>query len=132
VPSIQFYNDELNNTVTLHDMLSHRTGITRHDTIWYKSEFTRKELFDRLKYLEPQQPIRQMFLYNNMMYAAAGYVIELQSGKPWEQFVRGSHPGPPWHGLHGVLYSRYGQGSRPRCAVHREARLIRDLPDSLL
>lgn len=88
VPAIQFYNDELNNTVTLHDMLSHRTGITRHDTIWYKSEFTRKELFDRLKYLEPQQPIRQMFLYNNMMYAATGYVIELQSGKPWEQFVR--------------------------------------------
>ena len=88
VPSIQFYNDELNNTVTLHDMLAHRTGITRHDTIWYKSDFTRKELFDRLRYLEPQEPIRQMFLYNNMMYAAAGYVIELQSGKPWEQFVR--------------------------------------------
>jgi CubicO group peptidase (beta-lactamase class C family) len=40
VPAIQFYNDELNNTVTLHDMLSHRTGITRHDTIWYKSEFS--------------------------------------------------------------------------------------------
>lgn len=88
VPSIQFYNDELNNTVTLHDMLSHRTGITRHDLIWYKSEFTRKELFDRLKYLEPQAPLRQMFLYNNMMYAATGYVIELESGKPWETFVR--------------------------------------------
>jgi len=28
VPSIQFYNDELNNTVALHEMLSHRTGIT--------------------------------------------------------------------------------------------------------
>lgn len=88
VPAIQFYNDELNNTVTLHDMLSHRTGITRHDTIWYKSEFTRKELFDRIRYLEPQQPIRQMFLYNNMMFAATGYVIELLSGKTWEQFAR--------------------------------------------
>src|SRR5271155_2737383 len=31
VPTIQFYNDELNNNVTLHDMLSHRTGVTRHD-----------------------------------------------------------------------------------------------------
>ncbi|MGB9005965.1 MAG: serine hydrolase domain-containing protein, partial [Candidatus Aminicenantales bacterium] len=30
VPAIQFTNDELNNTVTLQDMLSHRTGITRH------------------------------------------------------------------------------------------------------
>jgi CubicO group peptidase (beta-lactamase class C family) len=35
-------------------------------------------LFDRLKYL-----------YDNLMFAAVGYMIELQSGKPWEQFVRG-------------------------------------------
>ncbi len=88
VPSIQFYNDELNNTVTLRDMLAHRTGITRHDTIWYKSDFTRLELFERIKYLEPSEPIRQTFLYNNLMYAAAGYLIELQSGKTWEEFVR--------------------------------------------
>ncbi|HVN75127.1 MAG TPA: serine hydrolase [Thermoanaerobaculaceae bacterium] len=88
VPSIRFYDDELNNSITLRDMLSHRTGITRHDTIWYKSDFTRKELFERLRYLEPTQPMREVFLYNNMMYAAAGYIIELQSGKPWEQFVR--------------------------------------------
>src|SRR5512135_2900175 len=27
-PAIQFYNDDLNNSVTLRDMLSHRTGIT--------------------------------------------------------------------------------------------------------
>ncbi len=45
VPSIQFYNDQLNKTVTLRDMLAHRTGITRHDTIWYQSDFSRKELF---------------------------------------------------------------------------------------
>ncbi|HLK17720.1 MAG TPA: serine hydrolase domain-containing protein, partial [Bryobacteraceae bacterium] len=88
VPSIRFYNEQLNNAVTLRDMLSHRTGITRHDTIWYKSDFSRKELFDRLKYLEPQEPMRQTFLYNNLMYAAVGYMIELQSGKTWEQFVR--------------------------------------------
>ena len=88
VPSIRFYNEQLNNAVTLRDMLSHRTGITRHDLIWYKSDFTRKELFDRLKYLEPQEPMRQTFLYNNLMFAAVGYMIELQSGKTWEQFVR--------------------------------------------
>lgn len=88
VPTIRFHNEQLNNTVTLRDMLSHRTGITRHDTIWYKSDFTRKELFDRLKYLEPQEPMRQTFLYNNLMFAGVGYMIELQSGKTWEQFVR--------------------------------------------
>jgi len=88
VPTVRFYNEQLNNTVTLRDMLSHRTGVTRHDTIWYKSDFTRKELFERLKYLEPQEPMRQTFLYNNLMYAGVGYMIELQSGKTWEQFVR--------------------------------------------
>jgi CubicO group peptidase (beta-lactamase class C family) len=88
VPTVRFYNEQLNNTVTLRDMLSHRTGVTRHDTIWYKSDFTRKELFERFKYLEPQEPMRQTFLYNNLMYAGVGYMIELQSGKTWEQFVR--------------------------------------------
>jgi len=88
VPSIRFYNDQLDATVSIRDMLGHRTGITRHDAIWYKSDFTRKELFERLRYLEPKEPIRQLFLYNNMMYAGAGYAIELLSGKPWEAFVQ--------------------------------------------
>ena len=94
VPAIHFYNDALDNSVSIRDMLSHRTGITRHDTIWYKSEFTRKELFERLQYLEPTQPLRQTFLYNNMMYAGAGHVIETLSGRRWEDFVRERILGP--------------------------------------
>jgi len=88
VPEIRFYNDELNNNVTLRDMLSHRTGVTRHDLIWFKSPFTRQELFDKLKYLEPQEPMRETFLYNNLMFAAVGQIIEMKSGKKWEDFVR--------------------------------------------
>jgi len=87
VPTIDFYNDQLNNNVTLRDMLSHRTGVTRHDLIWFKSDFTRKELFDKLRFLEPEQPMRETFLYNNLMFAAVGQIIELKSGVPWEQFV---------------------------------------------
>ncbi len=88
VPAIRFYNDHLNSNVTLRDMLAHRTGITRHDMIWYKSDFTRKELFERVRFLEPREPMRQSHLYNNLMYAAVGYLIELLSGKTWEQVVR--------------------------------------------
>ena len=88
VPAIRFYDDKLNDNVTLRDMLAHRTGITRHDMIWYKGNFTRKELFERLKHMEPRDSLRQRYLYNNMMYAAVGYLIELQSGKTWEEFVR--------------------------------------------
>jgi CubicO group peptidase (beta-lactamase class C family) len=88
VPQIKFYNRELYNTVTLRDMLAHRTGISRHDMIWYKSGFSRKEIFDRLVYLEPAQPLRQSSLYNNLMYAAAGYSLEILTGKTWEDFVQ--------------------------------------------
>src|SRR6185295_2600012 len=87
VPQIQFYNDELNAHVTIRDMLSHRTGISRHDGICYKSDFSRQELFDRLKYLEPSIPLRQGYLYNNLMYAAAGSIVEILSGQLWEDFV---------------------------------------------
>lgn len=88
VPTIQFFNNDLNNNVTLRDMLSHRTGISRHDMIWYKSDFTRAQLFEKLKYLEPTQPLRQGFLYNNLMYSASGHIINLIEGKTWEAFVQ--------------------------------------------
>ena len=88
VPTIEFYNSYLNNTITPRDMLAHRTGITRHDSIWYKSDYSTKQLFERLKYLDPKESPRQIFLYNNMMYAGVGYTIQLQSGKPWADFVR--------------------------------------------
>jgi CubicO group peptidase (beta-lactamase class C family) len=94
VPSVQFYNDDLNRTVTLRDMLSHRSGITRHDLIWYKSDFNQKELFERLKYLEPSEPPRSVFLYNNMMYSGTGYAIQLLTGKTWEENVRERILGP--------------------------------------
>ena len=88
VPSIKFYDDDLDRTVTVRDMLAHRTGITRHDLIWFKSDFSQKDLYERLRYLEPSQPPRSVFLYNNMMYAGTGYAIEILSGKTWENFVR--------------------------------------------
>jgi CubicO group peptidase (beta-lactamase class C family) len=131
VPSIQFYDDALSATVSIRDMLSHRTGITRHDTIWYKSDFSRKELFERLKYLEPTQPFRQTFLYNNMMYAAAGYVVELLSGRKWEDFLR-ARARPAGHDEHRLLHRRPREGTGARSALHRAARLVRSLLDPVL
>jgi CubicO group peptidase (beta-lactamase class C family) len=87
VPQLQFFNDELNASVTVRDMLSHRTGISRHDAIWVRSDFTREELFDRIRYLEPSIPFRTGSLYNNLMYVAAGKVTEYLSGETWEDFL---------------------------------------------
>lgn len=87
VPEIEFSSDFLNNNVTLRDMLGHMTGISRHDLIWYQSDFTRKEIFDRIKYLEPTAPLRTKQIYNNIMFTAVGYIIELKTGMTWEDFV---------------------------------------------
>jgi CubicO group peptidase (beta-lactamase class C family) len=88
VPDIRFCNDSLNGSVTLRDMLAHRTGIPRYDRVWYKSDLTRKDIVGRIKVLEPTSALRQSYLYNNIMYAAVGYMVELLTGKRWEQFVR--------------------------------------------
>ncbi|MBC6698490.1 serine hydrolase domain-containing protein [Hymenobacter puniceus] len=88
VPQIQFYNNELTFSVTIRDMLSHRTGLSRHDNSWYNSDFSRQELFDRIRFLEPSQPLRQGYLYNNLMYAAAGHIVEQLSGQTWGNYIQ--------------------------------------------
>src|SRR5437016_859846 len=117
VPTIEFYNSYLNNTITLRDMLSHRTGITRHDSIWYKSDYSTKELFERLKYLEPKESPRQIFLYNNMMYAGAGdRFAECRWSNAW---LVGSSKSGLWHGaLDGII-----PRSLDRVSWRRPARL---------
>src|SRR6266436_7445008 len=115
VPSIEFYDNALNNTVTLRDMLAHRTGVTRHDSIWYKSDYTAKDLFQRLKYLEPKESPRQLFLYNNMMYAGVGYSIQLQSGKPWGDYVREKILKPME--MNSTVYSLADMPKQPHYAV---------------
>ena len=104
VPAIRFYNNQLNNSVTLRDMLAHRTGITRHDSIWYKQDLlTRKDIFDRIQYMQPEVSLRETFFYNNNMYTVVGYIIELLSGKTWEEFVREKIFKPLE--MHGTIYT---------------------------
>ena len=70
MPSLHFFNDELNAKVTLRDMLSHRTGLPRYDGIWAGSTFTRKEAINRVVYMKPQLGFREGYIYNNMMFAS--------------------------------------------------------------
>lgn len=89
LPRLKFYNNELNNSVTLRDMMSHRTGIERYDYSWYLfNSSNRDSLLRRIQYFEPSKPLRQSWLYNNFMYLALGKVIEEKTGKSWEQNIK--------------------------------------------
>lgn len=88
MPSLNFYNDELNTKVTLRDMLSHRTGLPRYDGIWVASPFSRKETINKVALMKPQLGFREGYIYNNMMFASAGAVMETVTGMPWEDIIR--------------------------------------------
>ena len=47
VPSIKFASEELDRAVTMRDMLSHRTGISRHDAVWRCSRKRRAAIRQR-------------------------------------------------------------------------------------
>ena len=70
------------------DLVTHQSGLPRHDMVWYGSPLSRKEIFDRLRHLEPSKPLHAKYQYNNLMFMTAGVLIERISGSTWEEFVR--------------------------------------------
>ncbi len=74
--------------MTAVDLLSHRSGLPRHDLLWYGSPLDRRELLARLRYLEPTEPFRAKFQYQNLMFMTAGILAEEITNKTWEQLVK--------------------------------------------
>ncbi len=75
-------------TLTTRDLLTHRSGLPRHDLFWYQAPFSRDELYRRLRFLEPSGPPRARWRYNSLMFVVAGRIVERVSGASWERFVR--------------------------------------------
>ncbi len=88
MPSLQFYNDELSANITLRDMLSHRTGLPRYDGIWAGDTSTRTASVAKVAYMKPQLSLREGYIYNNMMFAATGAVMEAVTDSSWEALTQ--------------------------------------------
>ena len=87
LPDLKFYSSDLTNHITLRDMMSHRTGLPRHDLSWYIDPDTRENLVKRIQYMEPSAELRQVWQYNNFMYLLQGVLAEKLTGKSWESNV---------------------------------------------
>jgi len=88
LPTFKLYDTLATERMTPRDLLTHRSGLPRHDLVWYNTAFTRQEIFDRLQYLVPSKDFRTFFQYQNIMYMTAGYLVGQLSGSTWEEFVR--------------------------------------------
>ncbi len=89
VPDLTFYNNDLNGNVIIEDLMSHRTGLPRHDFSWYLfPTHDRDSIIARIKYQEPFTGLRQQWYYNNFMFTVQGVIAEKITGKSWEDNIR--------------------------------------------
>jgi CubicO group peptidase (beta-lactamase class C family) len=89
LPSFRLYDRVLTERMTGRDLVTHRSGLPRHDLVWYGvPNLPRAELVKRLPYLENNKDLREKWQYNNLMFLTAGVVGETLTGKTWEQNVR--------------------------------------------
>ncbi len=88
LPNLRLWDDHTTRHLTLRDLLSHRSGLPRHEWFWYNSSLARDDLIQRLRYLEPVCGMREQFYYNSWLYCLAGSVLESISGKSWEQLMQ--------------------------------------------
>jgi len=88
VPELKFFNDEMNNTIIVKDLMSHRTGLPRHDLSWYFFNTPSKDsLIRRIQYMEPFTGVRQQWYYNNFMFLTQGVIAEKITGQTWEKNI---------------------------------------------
>jgi len=88
LPGFQLRDPYATREVTVRDLLTHRAGLPNADYLWYGTANSTAEILRRVRLVEPAYSIRSSFIYQNVMYAAAGQVIATVSGMPWEEFVR--------------------------------------------
>jgi CubicO group peptidase (beta-lactamase class C family) len=88
IPELKFFNDEMNSTITVKDLMCHRTGLPRHDYSWYLFNTKSKDsLIRRIQYQEPSAGVRQKWQYNNFMFLAQGVITEKVTGQSWEKNI---------------------------------------------
>lgn len=88
LPNFHLRDGQTSLNCTLKDLLTHRTGLPRHDALWYRSDLGRDEMIERLRYLQSSAKFRDRFQYSNLMYMVAGRLIGQASASTWEKFVQ--------------------------------------------
>lgn len=89
LPAFKLHDPFASDRITPRDLVTHRSGLPRHDLMWYGADFPRQEIVERLQYLVPNKDFRTDWQYQNLMYLTAGYLAGVIAGQEWEDLVRG-------------------------------------------
>ena len=89
IPWLKLNNPVLTENVTARDLMCHRTGTPKYDLqAIYAVRDDKVEMVKSLEYLQTTAAFRTKFQYSNQMVSLAGYLVDVLSGKSYEDFVR--------------------------------------------
>lgn len=104
--------------VTLRDIVSHRTGLSRHDELWDNSGLSREEVIRAIGRVALAKPFRSAYQYQNIMFMTAGEAVAHASGMPWNEFVR-ARIFQPLQMTHSITTFAEWNASRDHASPHR-------------
>jgi len=88
LPDFQLYDPYMTREITVRDLLTHRTGLGNTDYLWGWMQISGDSALYKMRDVKPSYSLRSSFIYQNLMYLAAGKVIEKVSGQSWESFLK--------------------------------------------
>lgn len=118
LPYFRLKDPIANATVTLRDLVTHRTGLAGHDMLWMGAPWPLEESIRRIGLVDPSAPIRTRYQYQNLMYNAAGEALAHTAGVSWDEFVR-ERIFVPLGMSHAVFASSEAQRARDHATPHR-------------
>lgn len=89
-PDFQLYDPYITRDFRVDDLLCHRSGYETFDgdLLWYGTNYTREEVLKRFRHRKNSYGFRRKFGYSNLMFIAAGEMIESVTGESWDDFVK--------------------------------------------
>ena len=86
-PEFQLYDPYVSRELKIRDLLCHRAGLGNTDMLWI-ADYSENEILRRMRYAKPSYSFRAGYTYQNVMYLAAGKLIEKVTGIRWEDFIQ--------------------------------------------
>lgn len=88
LPDFELQDPFISQHITARDLVTHRSGLPRHDRLWYNNHrISRQEVVRRMRYLQANADLRAKFQYNNLMFLTAGYLAGRLTHQTWEEAV---------------------------------------------
>lgn len=88
LPGFRLHDPYVTREVRVRDLLTHNAGLGNADFLWYGQDTPTAEIIKRLRYVEPVYSLRSGFIYQNIMYGAAGELVGAVAGISWEEFLQ--------------------------------------------